>query len=934
MHSNPLRIALYCLVLGTSALLPAWSQQAQAAPGAAASAQAAALQFVPQFVRELGGIREYTLPNGLQLLLLPDETQTTTTLSITYRVGSRHEAPGEYGMAHLLEHMLFKGTAKVTDIPGEFARRAMRSNATTSVDRTNYFSSFNANDDTLAFALGLEADRMVSSRVAKEDLDREMTVVRNEFEMSDSNGGQVLGQRVRAAAYQWHAYGRSTIGIRSDIEGVPIEKLQAFYKRHYRPDNATVMVAGRFDTARVLALVAQQFGPLARPAEPLPLTYTTEPPQDGERSVVVRRVGGQPMVMAHYHVPAFAHPDTAALQVYGLMMSVPPSGLLFKGLVESKLAVGAFMGGQGGADPGGVMAIAVLSPGADAVAAETRLLALAEGSDSPPLLEADVARIREFAVQASRNAMKSPEGLSMQISNLLGAGDWRLFFQLLEDLPKVTLADVERVRRAYFRPANRTLGRYEPATAVERVEIPAAPPLAQRLAALKGPAPIEAAEVFNPTPAALAARTRTQRLPSGLELITLPKQTKGNSVVLQMQLRWGERATQYARRGGFLVSWLMFDGSTTRTRQQVQDELLRLKASANITGGDQGASISLSAERDTLIPALKLLADVLQNPRLPPDAFERERQRSLAGLRGSRNEPETLRNEAVRGHYNSQRGVKLGDPDFALGVDDRIRHLEATTLEEVRSFYADCWSANDARVSVAGAVPEGLEAAIEQAFGPWKKPKAPAFVRHVPVFKPVAPARFDAQAPDRANAVLRMHRPFAASQQSADFQALVLAMHILGDGPLDSRLARRVRQKEGLSYSVGASLNVPFRGDAADFAIFASFAPDQRERIVQVVQEELTRFADEGVTQAELDTARREILERRQQRLSSDAALGGALLQQADQGETWASLQQRNDQLMAVTPAQVQQAWRKYLGGAGFVVSTAGDFKSAVDRKP
>ena len=928
MHLHTLHTALCVVSLALSVWLrPAWSQPASNVNTVAATAAAAAQPATPHFVREIGGIREYAVANGLQLLLLPDDTQTATTLSITYRVGSRHEAPGEYGMAHLLEHMLFKGTARVADIPGEFARRAMSSNATTSVDRTNYFSSFNANDDTLAFALELEADRMVGSRVAKDDLDREMSVVRNEFELSDSNGGQVLAQRVKAAAYDWHAYGRATIGIRSDIEGVPIEKLQAFYKRHYRPDNATVMVAGRFEVDRVLALVGRHFGPLVRPAQPLPPTYTVEPPQDGERSVVVRRVGGQPIVMAHYHVPAFAHPDTAALQVYALMMSVPPSGALFKELVESKLAVAAFMGGQGGADPGGVMAMAVLSPGADAAAAETRLLALVEGRAGPPLLEADLARIREMAVQTSRNAMKSPQGLSMQISNLLGAGDWRLFFQLLEDLPQVTLADVERVRLAYFRPANRTLGRYEPATAAERVLIPPALPLAQRLAALKGPPPVEAAEVFNATPAALAARTRMQLLPSGIELITLPKQTKGNSVVLQMQLRWGERAAQYARRGGFLVSWLMFDGSTTRTRQQIQDELLRLNANANFSGGDQGASISLRAERDTLIPALKLLADVLQNPRLPPAAFERERQASLAGLRASRNEPEVLRGEAVRGHYNSQRGVKLGDPDFSLGTDDRIRHLEATTMEEVRGFYNDFWSANDARVSVVGALPAGLDAAIEQAFGRWKKPQAPAFVRHVPAFKPVAPARFDALAPDRANAVLRMHQPFAANQLSADFQALVVAMHIVGDGPLDSRLARRVRQKEGLSYSIGASLNVPFYGDAADFAIGASFAPDQRERIVKVVQEELKRLADDGITQAELDSARREILERRQRRLADDGALAGALLVQADQGETWVNLQQRNDELMALTPAQVQQAWRKYLGDAGFVVSTAGDFK-------
>lgn len=901
---------------------------ARAKPGAARAQVPAAVLPLPQQVRELGGIEEYRLPNGLQILLFPDATQTTTTVNITYRVGSRHEAPGEYGMAHLLEHMLFKGTPTQTDIPGAMAQRGVRFNGTTTVDRTNYFASFNANADTLAFLLALEADRMVNSRVAKADLDTEMTVVRNEFERGENQPFAVLNQRVAAAAYAWHPYGNATIGPKSDIENVPIEKLQAFYKRYYRPDNATLFVAGQFDRAATLALIARHFGPLARPEQPVPRPYTVEPPQDGERSVVVRRVGGQPILLAAYHVPAITHPDTPAILVYGLLMSLQPSGQLYRQLVEPKIAIAAGIAGVGGADPGTASAFAVLAPGSDVDKAEAMLLDLAEGRAALRFDDSELARVRDLAVNSYRQQMKNPEALIQQISGLIAAGDWRLLFQLMEDIPKVTLADVERVRAAYFRPANRTLGRYLPADKVERVEIPPAPPLEQRLAALQGPPKVEAGEQLEPVPAVLESRTVRATLPSGIALHTLRKQTRGNTVVLQMQLRWGERDATFARNGTGFIGALMNEGSANLTKQQLQDALIKLRASLNVSSDDQGASVFLSAERDTLLPALRVAADVLRRPSLPQDAFERELKAALAGIEASRQEPGVLRQEATRAHYNRARGVSLGHPDYVMGVDDRIAELQRTTLDDVKAFYADYWSANEAQVSVVGALPDGLATELEQLFGDWKKPAAPKFVRHVPRHVAVPPARFDAIARDKANAIVRLHQPLALNSEDADYPALELAVHIFGGGGLESRVSERVRQKEGLTYGIGASLSAGYWGNAGSFAIQGSYAPDKRERVIAVVQEEIARMTQEGVTEAELARAKKDILEGRRQGRADLGALAGGLTSLAERAETWAAAQARDDKLAAVTVGQANEAWRKHIRADGFIISTAGDFKT------
>ena len=882
----------------------------------------------PTLVRELGGIEEYTLPNGLQLLLFPDATQTTTTVNITYRVGSRHEAPGEYGMAHLLEHMLFKGTERQKDIPGAMAQRGVRFNGTTTVDRTNYFASFNANADTLDFLLDLEADRMANSRVAKVDLDTEMTVVRNEFERGENQPFAVLAQRVNAAAFAWHPYGHATIGPKSDIENVPIEKLQGFYKRYYRPDNATLLIAGAFDKAATLALIAKHFGPVAKPATPVLQPYTVEPAQDGERTVVVRRVGGQPILLAAYHVPAITHPDTPALIVYGLLMSLQPSGQLYKQLVEPKLAVAAGIGGAGGAEPGTVSAYAALPPGADTAPIETLLLDLAEGRSAKPFEESELVRVRDIAVNSYRQQMKNPEALIQQISGLIAAGDWRLLFQLMEDIPKVTLADVERVRTAYFKPANRTLGRYVPASAVERVDIPAAPALGQRLAELKGPPKVEEGEQLEPVPAVLESRVKRSTLPSGISLHTLQKQTRGNTVVLQMQLRWGERDATYARNGTGMVGQLMDEGSAGYTKQHLQDALIKLRANLNVTSYDQGATIFISAERDTLLPALRVAADALRKPLLPQDAFERDIKAGLAGIEASRQEPGVLRQEATRDHYNKARGVSLGHPDYVMSVDERIANLKATTLDDVKRFYADYWSTNDAQVSVVGALPEGLGAEVEKLFGDWKKPAAPKFVRHVPQHLVVPPARFDALARDKANAIVRLHETLPLNAEDPDYPALELAVHIFGGGGLESRLSERVRQKEGLTYGIGASLSAGFWGNAGSFAIQASYAPDKRDRVIAVVQEEVARMAADGVTAAELARAKKDISEGRKQGRADPGSLAGGLTSLAERGETWAAAQKRDDALAAVTVEQANAAWRKHIKVENFVISTAGDFKN------
>src|SRR5215831_19427017 len=275
----------------TSALLFAVPPASATRPAPRPAQGPAPLPQGVERITSVEGITEYRLPNGLRVLLFPDQSKQTATVNVTYLVGSRHENYGETGMAHLLEHMMFKGSPGHTNIPQELTEHGSRPNGSTNFDRTNYFETFPSTDANLEWAIKLESDRMVNSFIAKKDLDSEMTVVRNEYESGENSPFAVALKRLMSAAYDWHNYAKLPIGNRSDIENVPIDRLQAFYHKYYQPDNAVLLVAGKFDPAKALGLIAASFGPIPKPARVLPTIYTVEPTQDGERSATVRRVG-------------------------------------------------------------------------------------------------------------------------------------------------------------------------------------------------------------------------------------------------------------------------------------------------------------------------------------------------------------------------------------------------------------------------------------------------------------------------------------------------------------------------------------------------------------------------------------------------------------------------------------------------------------------
>src|ERR1700722_8700437 len=604
-------------------------------------------------IRSIEGVTEYQLANGLQILLYPDESSTTLSVNVTYRVGSRHESYGETGMAHLLEHLMFKGTPAHPKIPDELTSHGAEANATTAEDRTNYFETLPATPTNLEWALALEADRMTHSFIAQRDLDSEMTVVRNEFERGENDPTRILRERVLETAYLWHNYGHPTIGARADIEHVSIKHLQAFYHTYYQPDDATLIVAGKFDATKALNFIEKTYGAIPKPTRALPNLYTEEPTQDGEREVTLRRAGGQKVLIEAFHIPADAQADSAALGLLAGMLDDKPSGRLYKQLIETKLATQASVSPNSAHDPGTMIFTVILPKDGDLAAARKALDSVIDSLTTEPFSAAELDRARTQQLNGYERLMNSSAGVASNLSENVAAGDWRLLFWDRDQMTKVTLADLHRVSAAYLVTSNLTVGTFIPDEHPMRAAIPAAPPLDALLRGFTGNAAVEAGEHFDTTPANIEARTMRGAIGS-LQTAYLEKKSKGGRVSAVLNLDFGGTALlqQKADVGSFTASILM-RGTQSHARQQLEDELTRLKATLRVNGGASGVSLALETTKENLSEVLRLAAELLQPPAFPADQFDEIKRARLAQIQASRTEPQPLAGQAARRYLSA-----------------------------------------------------------------------------------------------------------------------------------------------------------------------------------------------------------------------------------------------------------------------------------------
>ncbi|WP_085298000.1 M16 family metallopeptidase [Cognaticolwellia mytili] len=873
-------------------------------------------------VTEVEGISEYRLDNGLQVLLFPDQTKETVTVNVTYHVGSKHENYGETGMAHLLEHLVFKGTPKHKDIPAELSSHGARPNGTTWTDRTNYFETFAATEENIDWALSMESDRMVNSFIAKKDLDSEMTVVRNEFERGENNPFRITLQRMLAASFEWHNYGKSTIGSRADLENVPIDRLQAFYRKYYQPDNATLTVAGKFDSDEMLKKINATFGKIDKPERVISPLYTAEPAQDGEREVTVRRVGDAQMIGSIYHVPAGSHPDFAAIDVLNEVLSAQATGRLHKALVENKLASSAFGFNFQWAEPGVAIFMAEVDKAGDLAKTEEVLIQTLENITDKPVTTEEVEKAKRTLLKNTKLAFNSSERIAMELSEWLGMGDWRLVFLNRDRVEKVTAEDVNRVAKSYITRNNRTLGKFIPAEKSERAEIPQVENVKAMVEGYKGREQVAQGEAFDPSHDNIDARTSISNLDTGVKIALLSKKTRGESVVVRMSMQMGDLLSlQGLSMVGNATGAMLMRGTENYSREQLKEAFDKLEAQVNIGGSNDNAYVTVNTTRKNLNQTLTLVAEVLQKPAFDKKEFELYKSETKVGIEQQLQDPQAI---AFRAYSRHQSPFPKGHPNYIGTFEEDLAALKATTLADVKRFHKDFYGSNSMQITVVGDFDEKKSTKVlDEVTANWQS--STTYKRVDAPYQKLSNKAMDFNTPDKENATFVASLSIPVGQEHVDAPALTIGNYMLGGGFLNSRLATRLRQKDGLSYGAGSFINISNIDERASLGAYAICAPQNLAKVEVGFKEEIARLLKDGFTDEEVIAAKSGLLQGRKVSRSQDRELAGSLNTNIRLDRTMAFGKKYEQQIAKLSADDINKVMRKYLSVEAFAIIKAGD---------
>ncbi|MEB3283660.1 MAG: pitrilysin family protein [Candidatus Sericytochromatia bacterium] len=741
-----------------------------------------------------GALTTFTLKNGLQVILKENRAAPVVSWVVTYKVGSRNEPVGATGSAHLLEHMLFKGTKTLGkgQIAQLLGRNGADMNASTWTDWTNYYQTYASH--RLELGLMVEAARMRDALILDSERQSEMTVVRNELERGESSPSRMLYQQLTSTAYRSHPYSHPVIGWRSDVENVPTRELKRFYDTYYQPNNAVAVLVGDFDTQEAARMIAKYFSHFA-PGKTPPAVHTTEEPQDGERRFEIRRRGETNLLQMAWHIPAVSHPDIAPMLVLDAILSTGVTGRLYQALVEKEKALSAWSDVGLQRDPSLFRLGASLKPGASHADVEAALLAEVETLKTTPVAEAELSKAKAQARAANVYENEGTTGLAKSLGYFAAIDTWERNFTLLEEMERTTAADIQRVAQKYLVPHQRSVGWY---VATADGPLPPRPKNLGGGTATANEGRVKAAPLFDFEKRPSAARTLTtpvrKVLKNGLNVIVL-ENPGSQSVALSGHL-WAGQLHEPAKKDGVAaaVAALLDTGTAKRSKLQLAGDLERISASLSYSGGGHLTDISgkaLAGDLDTLLTAL---AETLKAPTFPDEELKKLKTRWIASLKQAEDQPGTRVERAF-----GQAIYPEGHPYRPKQPEVRVAAIEGLQRADLLNFHREFYGPNTTTLVLAGRVKASeVFQKLENLFADWH----PATLRK-PVVRPATPekpGRIVVSMPDKTNVEVRIGHATPLTRHQKDYHAAQLGNYILGGDPLSSRLGMRLRDELGLTY--------------------------------------------------------------------------------------------------------------------------------------
>lgn len=877
-------------------------------------------------------VRKTVLENGLTVLTKEVHTAPVVTVQVWYKIGSRNEAPGVNGIAHQLEHMLFKGTK---DRPIQFGRLfsalGSASNAFTSYDQTAYYGTVER--EKLEALLTLEADRMQNSNIEAQQLDSEKRVVISELQGYENSPGYRLSRAVMRAAFPNQAYGLPVGGTKADVEKFTVEQVQYYYQKYYNPGNAILVIVGDFQTESTLKSVQQIFSKLSRKSSfdlgditsvPTIQNPKSDPPLNKvelQNPIVLREAGSAAMLEEVYPIPAVNHPDVPALDLMDYILTSGRNSRLNQALVESGLASGLSGGAANLLEAGWYELLATAAPGQKLEKIDQVLTSELANLREKGVTEEELNRAK---TQLLANVVLGNRDITSQAMRLGSdqstAGDYRYTDRYLAAIQKVSIADVQRVAQTYLAKSSRTVGFFEP-TQLDGKPGTASTSGNQTSESFNAGPPVDPAEVAKYLPP-MASRTTatTQSLPEQFTLangirVLLLADRNSPTVTLSGYIQAGTEFDSVAKAGlGTLTAQNLMNGTKTRNALQIAKVLEERGAFFSVSANREGVNVegnSLAADLPILI---ETLADVLQNATFPNEKLELTRQQILTSLKVELDTPASVARRTFQQTIYPQ-----NHPFHAFPTPESVQRI---SREDLLGFYQKYYRPDTTVLALVGDFETSkVRSLLESKFAGFQAKGNPPLATYTAVQMPQKVIQLNPVIPGKTQSITLLGNQGIDRKDPRFYSALVLNQ-ILGGDTLASRLGGEIRDRLGLTYGIYSYFQAGVH--SGPFLIQMQTAPQDSKKAIASTISLLKQVREKGFTSAEVSAAKRSLTSQYPVSLANPDELAQTILHNEVYGLAKSEIREFVKKVESVNVEQVNQAAKELLHPDKLVVVTAG----------
>ncbi|AXF45800.1 M16 family metallopeptidase [Acinetobacter johnsonii] len=879
----------------------------------------------PVLVKSEQKIEEYKLDNGLRIILAPNDKENKVYMNMVYLTGSLNDPKGKGGLAHLLEHLAFKGTKNV---PGdEFQRRldqyGLMNNASTDYYSTKYINVVRPEQNAINELIHLEAERMDGLVLQEKYVPSEIAIVKREREVRMDQPFSVLMDQMWKSAYGNQYLGRLPIGDLNELQSIKMAELNKFYRDWYAPNNAVFVISGKFDQAAVLKQIDEKFSAIKARAVPAKVKVPVlDASKIKDRQFVVKK--GSNLAKYNIYLNGKNENIKTALAVSPYLYTMQPSGHLYQSIVETGTATAVQSTTWLDQDFNMVFMGAVYAPNHDVKKVESALVAGVE--KTPSFNEVELNRVKSMIKNAQESMFSSATAVGGMLSDYVVSanGDWTQYFKDQQQLQQLSVTDVNQRLDDFLVPEHRISGTILPTPEDQKKALEhaaAATPtktLDQQTVAEEPLKDVSAykAEVAGYVKSSKqyleSAEKQIQRgkLKNGMQYALYPSTTRDDKTYATISIDFGTAESLFNKAELLdLTSYLLLRASTQYSLQDIADHSIDAGGGASASSNGNGINISIVAKKEKFDEFFNFVIDVLKNPTFEQSQFDLIKSQSLASLDRPYTEPETVAALTIARLLET---YPIGDIRHHFEPEYVKKQYQAATQGQVKQLYQQFFAMNHAQISVTGVIDtKKMKKTLNQAFANWNS--AAPYQRITSDFTAYKAQRVHALSEQREFGSYQSIMTFPVGTYHPDAPALQVLEHILGESQLSSRLAQELREKNALVYGFGSSISLDDWTESGALTIDANYSAGKSAQVSQAVYKVLNELLAKGVTEQEVEAAKADILKKRVTALEDSRNIHRMLIPQMKRNRTLLDREQRDLALAKISKADVDAVIQKYI---------------------